>query len=109
MDENITKSIHNLALSTAKKVTRSEAEWKNYLRSASKLYKYPFKDQLLIYAQRPSATACADAKIWRKEMGCWINKGAHGIALISDNSLKLKYVFDVSDVHEGKEGKKPVL
>lgn len=109
MDENITKSIHNLAVSTAKKVTRSEAEWKNYLRSASKLYKYPFKDQLLIYAQHPSATACADAKIWRKEMGCWINKGAHGIALISDNSLKLKYVFDVSDVHEGKEGKKPVL
>lgn len=109
MTHNTTKSIHNLAISTAKKITRSEAEWKNYLRSASKLYKYPFKDQLLIYAQHPTATACADAQIWRKEMGCWINKGAHGIALISDNSLKLKYVFDVSDVHEGKEGKKPVL
>lgn len=109
MTHNTTKSIHNLAISTAKKITRSEAEWKNYLRSASKLYKYPFKDQLLIYAQRPTATACADAQIWRKEMGCWINKGAHGIALINDNLMRLKYVFDVSDVHEGKEGKKPIL
>lgn len=72
-----------------------------YLTTAARLYKYPFCDQLLIYAQRPDATACASMDIWNEKMHCWVNRGASGIALIDESAKgkKLKYVFDVSDVH----------
>lgn len=105
------QTIRELATITAKNITSSEEQWKEYLKTASRLYKYPFKDQILIYAQRPDATACAEIDIWNKNMGCWVNKGATGIALIDDSSplYRLKYVFDVADVHTGPGGRKPTL
>ncbi len=92
---------------TVKKVTESPKEWMNFLKTASRIYRYPFNEQLLIYAQRPDATACASIDIWNDRMHCWVNKGAKGIALIDDrfpNKHKLKYVFDVSDVHKSWNG-----
>jgi len=97
--------ISGLAQYTAHDVVRNEDNWKKYLNTASRLYKYPFKDQLLIYAQRPDATACASIEIWNEKMHCWVNRGAKGIALIDDagyNRSGLKYVFDISDVHKAR-------
>ena len=97
--------ISGLAQYTAHDVVRNEDNWKRYLNTASRLYKYPFKDQLLIYAQRPDATACASIEIWNEKMHCWVNRGAKGIALIDDagyNRSGLKYVFDISDVHKAR-------
>ncbi len=97
--------ISGLAEYTSHDVVRNEDNWKRYLNTASRLYKYPFKDQLLIYAQRPDATACASIEIWNEKMHCWVNRGAKGIALIDDagyNRSGLKYVFDISDVHKAR-------
>lgn len=97
--------INEYAAYTAREITQKEENWKKYLTTASRLYKYPFKDQLLIYAQRPDATACATMDIWNKKMFCWINRKAKGIALLDEKSdTGLKYVFDVSDVHRGGRG-----
>lgn len=97
------KLISVLAEETAKEVVRNEENWRRYLNTASRLYKYPFKEQLLIYAQRPDATACASIEIWNEKMHCWVNKGAKGIALIDEDSFSgLKYVFDISDVHKAR-------
>ena len=97
------KLISALAEETAKEVVRNEENWRRYLNTASRLYKYPFKEQLLIYAQRPEATACASIEIWNEKMHCWVNKGAKGIALIDEDSFSgLKYAFDISDVHKAR-------
>lgn len=105
--------ISALAEEAAKNVVRNEDNWRSYLNTASGLYKYPFKEQLLIYAQRPDATACASIEVWNETMHCWVNKGAKGIALIDDsgNSFSgLKYVFDISDVHKARQiGRFPQL
>ena len=101
-----------LARETAKKVCRGREPWIRYLDVASRLYKYPFGDQLLIYAQRPDATACASIEMWNERMFCWVNRGAKGIALIDGESErpKLRYVFDVSDVHKARRiGKDPFI
>ena len=101
-----------LARETAKKVCRGREPWIRYLDVASRLYKYPFEDQLLIYAQRPDATACASIEMWNERMFCWVNRGAKGIALIDGESErpKLRYVFDVSDVHKARRiGKDPFI
>ena len=105
------KLISALAEETAKEVVRNEESWRRYLNTASRLYKYPFKEQLLIYAQRPEATACASIEIWNEKMHCWVNKGAKGIALIDEDSFSgLKYVFDISDVHKARRiGQFPTL
>ena len=96
-------TISALVKEISKQVVYSEKEWKQYLNTASRLYKYPFQDQLLIYAQRPDATACAPIEIWNEIMHCWVNKGAKGIALIDDENYKrLRYVFDISDVHKAR-------
>lgn len=105
--------ISALSAETSKEVARNEESWKKYLNTASRLYKYPFKDQLLIYAQRPDATACASIEIWNDKMHCWVNKGAKGIALIDEEGSPytgLRYVFDISDVHKAKRiGRFPQL
>ena len=103
--------ISSLAEHTAGEVVRNEESWKQYLTTASRLYKYPFKEQLLIYAQRPDATACASIELWNDTMHCWVNKGAKGIALIDEDSFSgLKYVFDISDVHKARRiGRFPQL
>lgn len=84
---------------TARQVTGSFGEWTAFLETAGRLYKYPFHEQLMIFAQKPNATACADYDLWNKQMGRYVRRGSKGIALIdtSGDNPKLKYVFDVSD------------
>ena len=105
--------ISALSAETSREVARNEESWKKYLNTASRLYKYPFKDQLLIYAQRPDATACASIEIWNEKMHCWVNKGAKGIALFDEEGSPytgLRYVFDISDVHKARRiGRFPQL
>ena len=105
--------ISALSAETSKEVTRNEESWKKYLNTASRLYKYPFKDQLLIYAQRPDATACASIEVWNEKMHCWVNRGAKGIALLDEEGSPytgLRYVFDISDVHKARRiGRFPQL
>lgn len=73
--------ISKLAEETAKEVVKNETAWKRYLTTAARIYKYPFQEQLLIYAQRPDATACASIEVWNsRKLNCWVNKGAKGIA-----------------------------
>ena len=106
------EKISTLARETTAEVAKNAAAWTNYLDTAARLYKYPFNEQVLIYAQRPDATACASLELWNEKMNCWVNKGAKGIALIDEDSRKprLKYVFDVSDVHKARRiGKDPNL
>ena len=78
--------ISTLAQETAANIVKSSVEWMKYLTTAARLYKYPFCDQLLIYAQRPDATACASMDIWNEKMHCWVNRGASGIALIDESA-----------------------
>ena len=81
------------------KLTISVSEWTSFLATVSQLYKYPYHEQVMIHAQRPNATACAEYDVWNKKMGRFIRKGAKGIALLDDTQekTKLRYVFDVSD------------
>lgn len=91
---------------------KNREAWAEYLSTSARLYKYPFLEQMLIYAQRPDATACASIEIWNRKMNCWVNKGAKGIALIDEQAIqpRLKYVYDVSDVHMARRiGRKPYL
>jgi len=105
--------IKGLAEYTAKTIVSDEEQWKKFLHTAGHMYKYPFREQMLIYAQRPDATACASLELWNEKMNCWVNKGAQGIALIDEEGVHrsgLKYVFDVKDVHEARFiGHKPKL
>ena len=84
---------------TARQVTGSFGEWTAFLETARRLYKYPFHEQLMIFAQKPNATACADYDLWNKQMGRYVRRGSKGIALIDTNgdNPRLRYVFDVSD------------
>ena len=86
---------------TISSITNTRSDWTDILKSAAWLYKYPFQEQILIYAQRPDATACAPIELWNKTIQRWVNRGAKGIALIDDSAANtaLKYVFDVSDTH----------
>ena len=93
--------ISRLALDATLSVASSPDHWKAFLDSAAWLYKYPFRDQVLIHAQKPGATACAEIGMWNERLHRWVNKGAKGIALIdtSDEQPHLRYVFDVSDTN----------
>ena len=84
-----------LAEKTAKAVTGSVEEWTGFLQSAARLYKYSYPEQLLIYAQRPDATACASYEIWNQTMRRYVRRGARGIAL-PDGAGAVRYVFDVA-------------
>lgn len=103
--------ILGLAQYEAEKISSSPRDWLHYLDTASQLYRYSFSDTLLIHAQRPGATACAELEIWNHKMKRWVNRGAKGIALIDDRYPKkrLRYVFDVSDTHKVQGGKTPYL
>lgn len=93
------KAILSLTQETILCLTARESTWREFLQTASQNYKYSFADQLLIFAQRPEAVACAELKFWNRYFGRLVKKGATGIALIDDSSdmLKLRYVFDVAD------------
>ena len=98
-----------LAQRTANGLTRYWESWTDYLTTASRLYKYPFADQLMIYAQRPDATACADFDIWNNRMNRYVRRGAKGIALLDESSgfPHLHYVFDVSDTGVRRNSRDP--
>ena len=93
--------ITELSQSTVEDMIRKPSEWASFLNTAAWNYKYPFQDQVLIYAQRPDAIACAPIELWNRRLNRWVNKGAKGIALINDdgNRHTLHHVFDVSDTH----------
>ena len=100
-----------LAQRTANGLTRYWESWTAYLTTASRLYKYPFADQLMIYAQRPDATACADYDIWNNRMNRYVRRGSKGIALLDESSgyPRLHYVFDVSDTGVRRNSRDPDL
>ena len=103
--------IRELAQQNARWVSNSPKDWMNYLDVAARLYRYSFKDTLLIHAQRTDATACAELEVWNKKMNRWVNRGAKGIALLDDASprAKLRYVFDIADTHLVQGGRTPIL
>ena len=111
----VSKKYHEISMlaeETARQMSKNGEEWAKYLTTAARLYRYPFEDQMLIYAQRPDANACATMQLWNEKMYCWVNRGAKGIALFDRKSERprLKYVFDVSDVHKARRiGKDPYL
>ena len=98
-----------LAQRTANGLTRYWESWTDYLTTASRLYKYSFADQLMIYAQRPDATACADYDIWNNRMNRYVRRGSKGIALLDESSgyPRLHYVFDVSDTGVRRNSRDP--
>ena len=98
-----------LAQRTANGLTRYWESWTDYLTTASRLYKYPFADQLMIYAQRPDATACADYDVWNNRMNRYVRRGSKGIALLDESSgfPRLHYVFDVSDTGVRRNSRDP--
>ena len=98
---NKLRSAVELLQATVSKLTASEANWRSFLSTASMNYKYSFANQVLIYAQKPNATACASIDFWNKRYKRWVKKNSKGIAILDDNGadLKLRYVFDVADTH----------
>lgn len=108
---NKVKNIRALSSETAREITQSPENWMKFLDTASRVYKYPFHEQMLIYAQRPDAIACASIEVWNKNLRRWVNRGSKGIALLDDSGsyLKLKYVFDFTDTHPGYQGLVPFI
>ena len=93
------RTVMELAEQTARRMTGSGEQWMSFLATAARLYKYPYQEQLLIYAQRPEATACATYELWNRTMRRYVRRGAKGIALLdtSGETVRLRYVFDVAD------------
>ena len=102
------KQITELYLETTQEVGKNADNWISFLKRASYNYKYRFDEQILIYAQKPDAVACAETTIWNKKLKRWINKGAKGIALITEREgeLGLRFVFDVADTNSNVYGRK---
>ena len=96
---------------TAEQITDSYQKWTAFLTTAARLYKYPYNEQLMIFAQRPEATACAEYDLWNKQMRRYVRRGSKGIALVdtSSDQPKLRYVFDVSDTSGGENSRRPYL
>ena len=108
---NKTEQFAQIADQTAVRLTASWQEWAAFLTTASRLYKYPYHEQLLIYAQRPDATACAEYDLWNEKMGRYVRRGSKGIALVDDSGdrPRLRYVFDVSDTGTRPNSRRPWL
>jgi len=94
----------------AKEITAKRGNWQNFLDTAARLYKYPFPDQIMIYAQRPDAIACAPLETWNESFNRWVVRGSKGIALIDDSGDRpsLRYVFDVNDTEPSQYRSRPV-
>ena len=104
--------VSELADKTAQTVTQNANGWMQYLDVASRFFKYPFDEQLLIYAQRPNATACASMELWNNTMHRWIKPGSKGIALIRKDRRgkpSLEYVYDYADTRPVREAREPYL
>ena len=100
-----------LAEDTARRLTGNWERWAGFLATAGRLYKYPYPDQLMIYAQRPDATACASYDVWNDRMNRYVRRGSKGIALLDDagDRLRLRYVFDLADTGTRKNSRDPWL
>ena len=100
-----------MASYTATHLTDSWQRWTAFLTTASRLYKYPFHEQLMIFAQRPDATACAEYDLWNDTMRRYVRRGSKGIALVDNSREKprLRYVFDISDTGLRKNSRHPFL
>ena len=100
-----------MADQVARQLTGSWQEWTAFLITASRLYKYPFHEQMMIYAQRPDATACAEYDLWNNRMGRYVRRGSKGIALVDDSGdrPRLRYVFDISDTGTREHSRTPWL
>ena len=100
-----------MAEKVAVQLTGSWQEWTGFLTTAARLYKYPFHEQLMIYAQRPDATACAEYDLWNNRMGRYVRRGSKGIALVDDSGdrPRLRYVFDISDTGRRENSRTPWL
>ena len=100
-----------LAAETARGLTNSLQIWTAFLETSARLYKYPYYEQLLIFAQKPDATACAGYEVWNETMNRYVRRGTKGIALIdsSGDTPRMKYVFDVSDTGGGANARRPFL
>ena len=96
---------------TAEQITGSYQKWTAFLTTAARLYKYPYNEQLMIFAQRPEATACAEYDLWNKQMRRYVRRGSKGIALVDNSREKprLRYVFDISDTGLRKNSRHPFL
>ena len=100
-----------MAEKVAVQLTGSWQEWAGFLTTAARLYKYPYHEQLMIYAQRPDATACAEYDLWNDRMGRYVRRGSKGIALVDDSGdrPRLRYVFDISDTGTREHSRTPWL
>ena len=100
-----------LAAETARGLTESLQRWTAFLETSARLYKYPYYEQLLIFAQKPEATACAGYEVWNDTMHRFVRRGSKGIALLdsSGDNPRIKYVFDVSDTGGGANARRPFL
>ena len=100
-----------LAEDTARRLTGSWERWTGFLSTSARLYKYPYPDQLMIYAQRPDATACASYDVWNDRMNRYVRRGSKGIALLDDTGdrLRLRYVFDLADTGTRPNSRVPWL
>ena len=100
-----------MAEQVSTRLVGSWKEWTAFLITASRLYKYPFHEQMMIYAQRPDATACAEYDLWNNRMGRYVRRGSKGIALVDDSGDKprLRYVFDITDTGTREHSRTPWL
>ena len=103
------QTLAQLAADTTSRLTGSFTEWTAFLRTAARLYKYPYSEQLFIHAQRPDATACADFDVWNQRMGRAVRRGSRGIAILdtSRGAPQVRYVFDIGDTVERPNAKRP--
>ena len=108
---NKAQAYAQLAEDTAKRLTSSLANWTGFLTTVGRLYKYPYHEQLMIYAQRPDATACAEYDLWNNTMNRYVRRGSKGIALLdpTGDTMRLKYVFDVSETGGRENSRRPFL
>ena len=92
-------------------ISQSPMDWMHFMGTASRMYRYPFPDQVLIHAQKADATACAALEIWNTRLSRWVNRGAKGIALIDDSQqpARLRYVFDIADTHARYGNQQPYI
>lgn len=110
MPSNV-QALAQMADHAATQITASHADWTDFLKTAARLYKYPYHEQLMIYAQRPDATACAGYEVWNEKMRRYVRRGSKGIALIdaSGDRPGIRYVFDISDTGGRKNSRRPYL
>ena len=103
------QTVSELAADTTAKLTQGGRAWMDFLTSAARMYKYDYRDQVLIYAQKPDATACIEMERWNRRFHRWVKAGTKSIALLNADGDGLRHVFDVSDTRPGKGGREPYV